>query len=89
MNTSPISTWEGAAAYYTFGAEGIGVSIALISAAALLLFVFIRMIQHENHCYQEAQHAFPLMTGESVSSVNLYESLESGGFVTMAIQQGD
>jgi uncharacterized membrane protein YraQ (UPF0718 family) len=49
MNTSPITTWEGAEAYFTFGPNSLGLYVIFALAVALFIGFVARMIVHENH----------------------------------------
>ncbi|ROO24783.1 hypothetical protein SAHL_15495, partial [Salinisphaera orenii YIM 95161] len=53
MTTSPITTWEGAQAVFTFGPGSLGVWLFLALAVAIVIGVAARMIQHENHTFRE------------------------------------
>ncbi|WP_020184271.1 hypothetical protein [Methylopila sp. 73B] len=57
MNSAPITTWEGAKAYFTF-ADQPGV-LMVISALALAVCVgtIASMIRHENACVRKANGA--------------------------------
>lgn len=54
MNSAPITTWEGAKAYFTF-ADQPGV-LMVISALALAVCVatVVSMVRHENACVRKA-----------------------------------
>lgn len=53
MNTSPITTWEGATAYFTF-ADKPGVLVFMVLAAAVVcLGAIVSMITHENESYRK------------------------------------
>lgn len=47
MNTSPITTWEGAEAYFTYADSPMMIGFWLILAIALTVFPIISMIKHE------------------------------------------
>ncbi|MFD1333124.1 hypothetical protein ACFQ4O_14060 [Methylopila musalis] len=53
MNSAPITTWEGAKAYFTF-ADQPGV-LMLISALALAacVGVLVSMVRHETECVKK------------------------------------
>jgi hypothetical protein len=57
MNTSPIDTFDGAEAYFTFGPDSVGMWIFLILAFALFVFVGIRAAQIEAHGFEEIRAA--------------------------------
>lgn len=48
MNTSPIDTYDGADAYFTFGPDSVGMWIFLVLAVAAFLYVGVRAVQLEN-----------------------------------------
>jgi hypothetical protein len=48
MNTSPIDTYDGADAYFTFGPDSVGMWIFLVLAVAAFVFVGVRAMQLEN-----------------------------------------
>ena len=51
MNTSPITTWEGAEAYFTFANKPA--VLMILSAIGVLVgaYTLVSMIRHENACY--------------------------------------
>ena len=51
MNASPITTWEGAEAYFTFADKPAVMGIILILAVAVTVAVIIASIAHENKTY--------------------------------------
>ncbi|MDQ0420478.1 hypothetical protein J2045_001497 [Peteryoungia aggregata LMG 23059] len=53
MNTAPITTWEGAEAYFTFAnSPGILMLLSLIGAG-LCVWTIVSMAKHENDCYKK------------------------------------
>ena len=48
MNSSPITAWEGAGAYFTFADKPFILAIILAGAVASCLYTIVAMIQHEN-----------------------------------------
>lgn len=48
MNSSPITTWEGATAYFTFADSPFVLSIVLVGAMAACVYAIVSMAQHEN-----------------------------------------
>ncbi|MEW9808420.1 hypothetical protein ABUE31_20710 [Mesorhizobium sp. ZMM04-5] len=48
MNTSPITTWEGATAYFTFADSPAMLAIILVLAVAACLYAIGSMVSHEN-----------------------------------------
>jgi hypothetical protein len=59
MNTSPIDTYDGAEAYYTFGPDSVGMWIFLMLAIAVFLYVGVRALQLEAHHFEEVTTAPP------------------------------
>jgi hypothetical protein len=55
MNTSPIDTYDGAEAYFTFGPGSVGMWIFLVLAFALFLYVGVRAMQFESQGFHEVQ----------------------------------
>ena len=55
MNTSPIDTYDGADAYFTFGPDSVGMWIFLILGFALFLYVCVRAMQFENAGFHEVE----------------------------------
>ena len=53
MNTAPIETFDDAEAYFTFGADSVGMWVFLILAFALFAYVGIRAMQIESHGFEE------------------------------------
>lgn len=48
MNTSPITTWEGATAYFTFADSPAMLAVILMVAVAACLYTIGSMVKHEN-----------------------------------------
>ena len=48
MNSSPITTWEGATAYFTFADRPAMLAIILGLAVASCLYAIVSMVKHEN-----------------------------------------
>jgi hypothetical protein len=48
MNTSPITTWEGAEAYFTFANSPAMLTIILVLAVGACLYAITSMVKHEN-----------------------------------------
>lgn len=61
MNTSPITTWEGAEAYFTFGPGSVGVLISLFLAVVIVTLFIVYMIREENHLFAETNTYYPEM----------------------------
>jgi hypothetical protein len=53
MNTSPITTWEGAEAYFTFADQPATLVVLFLAAVAVCVGGIISMITHENHSYKK------------------------------------
>lgn len=51
MNASPITSWEGAEAYFTFADSPAAISLILGIAVAVTVIVVIASIIHENKTY--------------------------------------
>jgi hypothetical protein len=55
MNTSPITTWEGAEAYFTFANEPLAIWVTLgLSAVAVLAAIIVGSL-HEKECYVKVE----------------------------------
>lgn len=51
MNTAPITTWEGAEAYFTFANEPLAIWVTLgLSVVAVLASIIVGS-RHEKECY--------------------------------------
>jgi hypothetical protein len=53
MNTSPIDTYDGAEAYFTFGPDSVGMWIFLVLAFVLFVYVGVRAMQLEQRGFAE------------------------------------
>ena len=53
MNTSPIDTYDGAEAYFTFGPDSVGMWVFLVLACALFVYVGVRAAQFEGKHFAE------------------------------------
>ena len=53
MNTSPIDTYDGADAYYTFGPDSVGMWVFLVLAVAAFVYVGVRAMQLENGGFED------------------------------------
>lgn len=51
MNASPITTWEGAEAYYTFADNPTALMIILSLSIAATVGTIIATIKHENETF--------------------------------------
>jgi hypothetical protein len=48
---SPITSWEGAEAIFTFADQPAMVSLILILAIAVTIFAIVATVKHENESY--------------------------------------
>jgi len=55
MNASPITTWEGAEAYFTFADSPTTLAIILGLSVVVTVGVIIASIKHENKTYIDYQ----------------------------------
>ena len=53
MDTSPITTWDGAAAYFTFADSKVAIAICLALAVGLSLTFFTRVMKHERESFDK------------------------------------
>ncbi len=53
MNTSPITAWEGAEAYFTFADKPAILVFLVLAAAAVCIGGIVSMIRHENYAYKK------------------------------------
>jgi hypothetical protein len=51
MNTSPITSWEGAEAYFTFAESPVAMGIILTLAIAATVGAVVATIHHENKTF--------------------------------------
>jgi hypothetical protein len=51
MNASPITTWEGAEAYFTFADNPTAMTMILGLAVAVTIIAVVASIIHENQTY--------------------------------------
>jgi hypothetical protein len=59
MNTSPIDTYDGAEAYFTFGPDSVGMWIFLVLAFVLFVYVGVRAMQLEQRGFAEVTDGHP------------------------------
>lgn len=52
---SPLTSWEGAEAIFTFADKPGMVSLILVLSIAVTLFAVVATIKHENHSYIDYQ----------------------------------
>ena len=55
MNSAPITTWEGATAYYTFANSPGMIANWLLGAFAVCIYAIISMVKHENAAYKKVK----------------------------------
>ncbi len=48
---SPITTWEGASAVFTFADSPMGVAISLAAAVGVYLYLNFSIMRHEKECF--------------------------------------
>lgn len=48
---SPITTWEGASAVFTFADSPMGVAISLTAAVGIYLYLNLSIMRHEKECF--------------------------------------
>ncbi len=53
MNSSPITSWEGVAAYFTFADSPVMVAVCCGLAVAGFLGFMATLIQHENKAFKD------------------------------------
>jgi hypothetical protein len=53
MNTSPITTWEGAEAYFTFADKPAVLVLLVLGCAAICIGGIVSMIRHESYSYKK------------------------------------
>lgn len=51
MNASPITSWDGAAAYFTFADSPAAMMIILLLSIAATVGTIVATIKHENSTY--------------------------------------
>jgi hypothetical protein len=56
MHSSPISTWDGAAAYFTFAHSPSVVGLIFILAVAATVGVIGVMFAHEKHSFERIKN---------------------------------
>jgi hypothetical protein len=59
MNTSPIDTYDGAEAYFTFGPDSVGMWIFLVLAFVLFVYVGVRASRYESAGFDEVTDGHP------------------------------
>lgn len=53
MNSAPITSWEGAEAYFTFADKPAILVLIVLAAAAVCIGGIVSMIRHENYAYKK------------------------------------
>ncbi|MFD1704399.1 hypothetical protein ACFSCV_15430 [Methylopila henanensis] len=53
MNSAPITTWEGAKAYFTFADQPGVLMVLSVLALATCVWTIASMIRHENACVRK------------------------------------
>lgn len=53
MNASPIDTWEGAEAYFTFADKPMVIAVILVLAVVVTLGAIIATASHESESYRD------------------------------------
>lgn len=53
MNSSPITAWEGATAYFTFADKPAMLAIFLLGSLAVCVYAIVSMVKHENAAYKK------------------------------------
>ena len=69
MSASPIASWEGAGAVFTFGPESVGMWIILTITFAVVVGVVARMIIHENRTFNAVKP--DLIEGGAMKGTNI------------------
>ncbi|HZG88553.1 hypothetical protein [Paenibacillus sp.] len=59
MNTSPVTSWEGAEAYFTFGPNSFGVWLSVVLGVALFAAFIVYSMRHEKHSFKESVEKYP------------------------------
>jgi hypothetical protein len=55
MNASPITTWEGVEAYFTFADSPVAIAIILTLSVVVTLGAVVASVIHENKTYIDYQ----------------------------------
>ncbi|MBX3582619.1 MAG: hypothetical protein KF810_12030 [Rhizobiaceae bacterium] len=53
MNSAPITTWEGATAYFTFADSPGVLALCLLGSLAVCIYAIASMVKHENESYRK------------------------------------
>jgi hypothetical protein len=55
MNTAPITTWEGASAYFTFANSPTMMGIILTAMTVITVYAVWSAMHHEEKAYEKAR----------------------------------
>ncbi|MDQ0467526.1 hypothetical protein [Labrys wisconsinensis] len=53
MTSSPITSWDGATAYFTFADRPAVLALICLAAAAVCVYAIASMVRHETERYAE------------------------------------
>lgn len=53
MNSSPITAWEGATAYFTFADKPFVLGLILVASIAVCVYAIVSIAQHESASYKK------------------------------------
>ncbi len=56
MNSSPISTWEGATAYFTFADNPMVIGFLFLLSVVVTTGVVAAMMVHEKHSFERVKN---------------------------------
>lgn len=56
MNTSPITSWEGAAAYFTYADNPFATGFLFTLSVVVTVAVIVAMIKHENESFHRVKN---------------------------------
>lgn len=54
MNGSPLNSWEGVEAYFTFADKPAVIAFSLILAVLVTVAVIVKTFSHEKHSYAQS-----------------------------------
>ncbi|WP_187265400.1 hypothetical protein [Reinekea thalattae] len=55
MNASPITSWDGAEAYFTFADSPVAMGIILVLSVVVTVGAIVASVKHENDTYIDYQ----------------------------------
>lgn len=55
MESAPITTWEGAEAYYTWAGSSSLLTLCLVLTAAIVVGVVVQSLVHEKKSFKRAE----------------------------------